>query len=72
MKARQTGRAVGRVAAILNERYNRHRRESDAAAPIQGFFGFFAVGAFLTLGVAARANGSSWVVGIGVALVGRR
>ena len=38
---RRTGRAVGRVAAILNERYNRHRRESDAAAPIQGFFGFF-------------------------------
>ncbi len=37
---RRTGRAVGRVAAILNERYNRHRRESGAA-PIQGFFGFF-------------------------------
>ena len=38
---RRTGRAVGRVAAILNERYNRHRRESGPAAPIQGFFGFF-------------------------------
>src|SRR6266850_5499428 len=37
---RRTGRAVGRVAAILNERYNRHRRESGAT-PIQGFFGFF-------------------------------
>src|SRR5260370_42642350 len=37
---RRTGRAVGRVAAILNERYNRHRRESGAA-PVQGFFGFF-------------------------------
>jgi len=37
---RRTGRPVGRVAAILNERYNRHRRESGAA-PIQGFFGFF-------------------------------
>src|SRR6266498_1589184 len=37
---RRTGRAVGRVAAILNERYNRHRRESGAA-PLQGFFGFF-------------------------------
>src|SRR5438477_7371950 len=37
---RRTGRAVGRIAAILNERYNRHRRESGAA-PIQGFFGFF-------------------------------
>jgi len=38
---RQTGRVVGRVAAILNERYNRHRRDSGAAPPIQGFFGFF-------------------------------
>ena len=38
---RRTGRAVGRVAAILNERYNRHRRESEAGAPIKGFFGFF-------------------------------
>jgi hypothetical protein len=38
---RRTGRAVGRVAAILNERYNGHRRESEAGAPIQGFFGFF-------------------------------
>jgi len=38
---RRTGRAVGRVAAIFNERYNRHRRESGAAAPVQGFFGFF-------------------------------
>jgi hypothetical protein len=37
---RQTGRVVGRVAAILNERYNRHRRESGPG-PIQGFFGFF-------------------------------
>lgn len=37
---RRTGRAVGRIAAILNERYNRHRRESGAA-PRQGFFGFF-------------------------------
>ena len=38
---RQTGRVVGRVAAILNERYNRHRRDAGAAPPIQGFFGFF-------------------------------
>jgi hypothetical protein len=38
---RQTGRVVGRVAAILNERYNRYRRDSTTAAPIQGFFGFF-------------------------------
>src|SRR5712664_3606687 len=38
---RRTGRVVGRVAAILNERYNRHRRDSGAAPPIQGFFGFF-------------------------------
>jgi len=37
---RRTGRVVGRVAAILNERYNRHRRESGEAL-IQGFFGFF-------------------------------
>lgn len=38
---RQTGRVVGRVAAIFNERYNRYRRDSTTAAPIQGFFGFF-------------------------------
>src|SRR5207247_9407950 len=37
---RRTGQAVGRVAAILNQRYNRHRRESGAG-PVQGFFGFF-------------------------------
>jgi hypothetical protein len=38
---RRTGQAVGRVAAILCERYNRHRRDSGAATPLQGFFGFF-------------------------------
>src|SRR5436190_756465 len=38
---RRTGEAVGRVAAILCERYNRHRRDSGAAPPLQGFFGFF-------------------------------
>jgi len=38
---RRTGRTVGRVAAILNERYNRHLRESETGARIQGFFGFF-------------------------------
>src|SRR4029077_9219218 len=32
---RRTRQPVGRVAAILNERYNRHRREAGAAAPLQ-------------------------------------
>jgi hypothetical protein len=38
---RRTGQPVGRVAAILSERYNRHRGETGGAAPRQGFFGFF-------------------------------
>jgi hypothetical protein len=32
---------VGRIAAILNARYTRHRRDVDPTAPVEGFFGFF-------------------------------
>jgi hypothetical protein len=38
---RRTGRVVGRVAAIMNARYVRHRRAADSTAPVEGFFGFF-------------------------------
>jgi hypothetical protein len=38
---RRTGRAVGRIAAIMNARYVHHRQEADPAAPVEGFFGFF-------------------------------